>query len=249
MVAGASEGLGAAFAEALARAGFDLVLVARRVEVLEARADELRNRCGVEVRTLALDLAEADAITRLVTATATLEVGLAIYNAAYAPLGPLLERTTAELDRVVAVNVRGPLQFARAFAAPMSVRRRGAVVLVSSLAGQQGTPRLASYAASKAFSIVLAEGLWAELRGLGVDVLAVCAGAIRTPGYQARAGVREAPGTLDAADVAAATLRALGRGPRVIPGWLNRVASWILGRMLPRRVAIAIMASSTEGLS
>lgn len=94
-----------------------------------------------------------------------------------------------------------------------------------------------------------AEKLAAELRGLGVDVLAVCAGAIRTPGYQARAGVREAPGTLDAAAVAAATLRALGRGPRVIPGWLNRIASWILGRMLPRRVAIAIMASSTEGLS
>jgi short-subunit dehydrogenase len=119
---------------------------------------------------------------------------------------------------------------------------------MSSLAGNQGTPRLTTYAASKAFNSVLGEGLWHELRGYGVDVVASCAGAIRTPGY-ADARSDEAPGTLDAEAVAERTLDALGSGPRVTPGLTNRLASQVMGRLLPRRLAVSIMARSTRGLS
>jgi len=130
----------------------------------------------------------------------------------------------------------------------MLERHRGAVVLMSSLAGLQGSPRIATYAASKAFNTILAEGLWGELHRSGIDVLATCAGAIRTPGY-AEITAREAPGMLDPADVAQQTLAALGRGPRLVPGLLNRLASFVTGRVLPRRAAVRLMAANTKNLS
>jgi short-subunit dehydrogenase len=248
IVAGASEGLGAAFARALARRGMNVVLLARRADVLEALAEELRDGHGIEVRTSAVDLADPELATIVQRTTGTLDVGVAIYNAAYAPVGDFVERSAEELTRVVDVNVRGPVLFARMFAPPMVVRRRGALVLVSSLAGFQGTPRLATYAASKAFGIVLAEGLWGELRRHGVDVIATVAGAVRTPGY-VRASGRDAPGTVDAETFAEATIASLDRGPRIVVGWINALAGWIVGRLLPRRIAIAIMGKTTKGLA
>ena len=85
---------------------------------------------------------------------------------------------------------------------------------MSSLAGNQGSPKIATYAASKAFNIILAEGLWHELKRHGSMLLASCAGAISTPGYKNAQNAKEAPGTLDAATVAEKTLNALGKGPR-----------------------------------
>ena len=247
VVAGASEGLGAAFAEALARRGLNLVLLARRAEMLDALAATLRRAHGVEVRPVAADLADASFTERLAAATEGLTVGLGVYNAAYSFVGELLDRPLDDALRVVDVNVRGPLRFVHALAPAMVARGRGGVVLMSSLAGFQGAPRLSAYAASKAFNIVLGESLWAELRPKKVDVLVSCAGAIRTPNYLATGGA-DAPGTLDPAEVAAQTLAALGRGPMVVPGGVNKLARFVLGRVLSRRGAVAVMARSTVGL-
>lgn len=249
LVAGASEGLGEAFAVALAARGTSLVLVARREDKLEALAARLRaQHPAIEVRIVALDLARPDLADALVAASAGLTIGLAVYNAAFAPIGPFLERPLDDLSRVVDVNVRGPLVLARTLAPAMAARGRGGLVLMSSMAGFQGAPRIATYAASKAFSIVLGESLWRELAPRGVDVVCSCAGAIRTPGY-ARSSQGEAPGTLDAKDVAERTLDALGHGPLVIPGATNQLARFFLGRVLSRRQAIAVMARSTEELA
>ena len=106
---------------------------------------------------------------------------------------------------------------------------------------------VATYAASKAFTTVLGEGLWAELAPRGVDVVVSCAGAIRTPNYGG-ASTREAPGTLDAREVADETLDALGRSPSVVPGTTNRFARFLLGRLVPRRTAIHLMAANTRTL-
>lgn len=248
IVAGASEGLGVAFAEALARDGANLLLLARRADRLADVAARIRAAHGVEVRTEACDLGRSDLPDALTALTRGLDVGVAIYNAAYAPVGPFVERSVDELLRVVDVNVRGPLVFARALVPAMLERRRGALVLMSSLAGNQGSPRIAAYAATKAFNTILGEGLWSELRPLGVDVVVSCAGAIRTPGY-AKAASGDAPGTLDGAEVAARTLDALGRGPTVVPGATNQLARFVLGRVMPRRAAISIMGRSTKGLT
>lgn len=119
---------------------------------------------------------------------------------------------------------------------------------MSSMAGFQGAPRIATYAASKAFTTVLGESLWSELSPKGVDVVVSCAGAIRTPNYLGSSKA-EAPGTLDASAVAEASLGALGRGPTVVPGTTNQLARFVLGRFLSRRAAISIMGKSTKELS
>lgn len=248
LVAGASEGLGAAFATALAARGLSLVLLARRGDLLASLAAELRAKHGVEVVTEVCDLARPDLSAVFERVTREREIGCAVYNAAYAPIGPLLERTGDELLRMVDVNVRGPLVCARAVAPAMVARGRGGIVLMSSLAGFQGTPRIATYAATKAFTTVLAEGLWSELAPKGVHVVASCAGAIRTPNYTAT-GARDAPGTLAPDVVAERSLDALGRGPTVIPGATNQLTQFLFGRVLPRRMAIDIMRRATDTLT
>lgn len=248
LVAGASEGLGAAFAAALATRGLNLLLLARRADHLQAVAETVRANTSVQVRTQAFDLARPDLADALATLIANTDIGLAVYNAAFAPVGELTSRPMDDLLGVVDVNIRGPLIVARTLAPKMTARGRGGIVLMSSLAGYQGAPRIATYAASKAFNIVLGEGLWRELKPHGVDVIVSSAGAIRTPGYAKAAG-KDAPGTLDAATVAEQTLDALGRGPVVVPGTTNRIARFVLGRMLPRRTAIEIFARSTKDLS
>jgi short-subunit dehydrogenase len=247
VVAGASEGLGAAFAEAIAARGVGVVLLARREAALRAVADELAARHHVEARPVACDLEDAAFPDALAAATEGLTIGLGVYNAAYSFIAPIFERPLSDALRVVDVNVRGPLRFAHALVPPMIERGRGGLVLVASMAGFQGGPRLAPYAASKAFEIVLAESLWAELRPSGVDVLATCPGAVRTPSYL-KTTSKEAPGTLDPLDVASRTLDALGSGPTYVPGAVNKMARFFLGRVLPRSTAVGIMQRNTADL-
>ena len=246
-MAGASEGLGQAFARALAARGLHLVLLARRPGPLEALAADLRARHGVEVRTAALDLGRADLAEAVDRVTAGLTVGLLVYDAAASSIGPFLERPLPAHLEVLDVNCRGPLVLTHLLGGAMARRGRGGVLLMASLAGGQGNPWLACYAASKAFEIVLAEGLWAELRERGVDVLCCRAGATRTPAFEAtrpRAGVP----TMPPAEVVEVALDALGRGPTVVAGALNRVAALLLTRLLPRRLAIRAMERATRRL-
>jgi uncharacterized protein len=248
VVAGASEGLGAAFAAALAARGVNLLLLARRGELLRDVARRLRADNAIEVRDVVCDLARPDLAGALEALTQDLDIGLAVYNAAYAPVGETIAQPIDDLLRVVDVTVRAPLIVVRTLAPGMVARGRGGIVLMSSLAGLQGAPRIAAYAGSKAFNTIFGAGLWSELSPKGVDVVVCCAGAIRTPGY-AKVVKSDAPGTLGARTVADAALDALGRGPIVVPGAFNRFAHFVLGRVLPRRAAIAAMARSTKNFT
>jgi short-subunit dehydrogenase len=248
LVAGASEGIGAAFARELARRGLDLVLVARRAEPLEATAREIAGETKVQVRCLPLDLTRADAAAVLEDELAALDVGLVVYNAALAPAGTFLEIPLDEQLAAIDANVRGPLALAHAFGRRMAARGAGGILLMSSLTAFQGSPYVATYGATKSFLLALAEGLWFELAPRGVDVLAVCAGATRTPRYLKRAQGR-APGELEAEQVAHEALAALGHGPLMIPGRFKRIASQLMRRLLPRRAALRIMGGQTRHLA
>ena len=246
VVAGASEGLGAAWVDALAGRGLHVLAVARRPEPLERMAQRVAAKHGVEVRTLAADLAAPGFTDRLAAAGSGLEIGTLVYNAAFSFTGFLLDQPAQDAQRVIDVNVRGPLTLIQQLVPAMIERRRGTLVLMSSLAGNQGAPGLAAYAASKAFTTSLAESLHAELRPAGVDVLACVAGAVRTPGYAATVG-RDAPGTLDPDQVVEAALAGLGRAALVTPGGMNRFAGFVMRRLLPRAAATAIMGRATKG--
>jgi short-subunit dehydrogenase len=248
LVAGGSYGLGAAFAEGIARRGVNLVLLARNEDQLTATANRLRDVYDIDVIAIAADMSDFRIVKERVDRL-TVSIGLLVYDAAYAPIGRFEDVTEDQLARAAAVNVQAPLLLVKLLSAPMIERRRGGIVLMSSLAGSQGSPNIAAYAATKAFNAILAEGLWKELKPRGVDVLACMAGAILTPGYKDAADAKPAPGTLEASAVAEQTLDALGKGPIVIPGAVNKIGRFILTRLLSRRAAIAIMAKNTGGLS
>jgi short-subunit dehydrogenase len=244
LVAGASEGIGAAFATELAARGLDLVLVARRPEPLAALAARLPTRAVA----VAADLSTEDGLETVAEATDGREVGLVVANAAYSPIGPFVATDPARLLCSLDLNCRAPLWLARRYLPAMAARGRGGLVIMSSLAGQQGSPGIAAYAATKAFGAVLAEGLWAELRPVGVDVLACVAGAVGTANL-ARAKPSRAPGTVSPEAVVGAALRALGRRPRTVPGGGARAAAAAMSRLLPRRAAIRIIGHASRDLS
>jgi short-subunit dehydrogenase len=129
-------------------------------------------------------------------------------------------------------------------------RRRGGVLIMSSMAGFQGAPLVTVYGASKAFLTSLGEGLAEELAPHGVDVLVCVAGATRTPSYLAgkladrgRTAIEMEP-----AAVARVAVRALGRKPLVVAGAVNRAVRLLLGRLLPRRAAVRLLHRGTRNL-
>jgi short-subunit dehydrogenase len=180
LIAGASEGLGAAFATAAASRGVNVVVVARRQAPLEAVAARLEAEHGVSARAVVADMADPTTPTRLAEATADLEIGLLVYNAAASAQGRFLDVSFDEHVLNIAVNVTTPTALAYHFGRAMRDRGRGGIVLVSSMAALQGTKIFASYAAAKSYELILGEGLWDELRDHGVDALGYVVGATAT---------------------------------------------------------------------
>jgi short-subunit dehydrogenase len=247
LVVGASDGLGAAFAAELAARGLNLVLVARRAPLLAELAGRLHAAHGTRVRPLVADVSTVDGVTTVLASTTDDEVGLLVVNAALAPISPFLDLTPRQLDGMLDVNCRAAVQLAHAFGGRMVARGRGGLILLSSVASQQGSALVAHYAATKAYLRVLAEGLWYEWRPHGVDVLACCPGLVRTPTYEQgrpRPG-RLVPPAMEPAVVAREALAALGRRPVMVPGLRNKVTAALAARLIPRRTAITTASRET----
>ena len=245
VVAGAGEGLGAAFTFELAKRGLNVLLIARRMQHIESVATQILSTYDVSTLCLALDLGNEDTVHRVQSKLVDKDLGLLVYNAAHVPLGSFLDTDAANLEQAINVNVRGPLTFVRVLAPMMKAQGRGGIVLMSSLAGLQGGSGLVTYSSTKAFNIILAEGLWRELRESGIDVVTCIAGAVRTPGYSTYSK-EDTPGIQEPETVARQALDALAKGPRFVPGLLNRISAQLLTRLLPRRTAISLLANATR---
>jgi hypothetical protein len=249
LVAGASDGIGEAFARRLAEASLNVLLLARRAALLERLAAELAAKHGVEARALVADLTSADLDARVAEATRDLEVGLLVYNAgAVHGVGHLLDRPVEDALALVALNCRGPLLLAHRLGGAMRARGRGGIVLLTSMVALSGSSHVAAYAATKAFDWILAQSLWHELQPRGVDVLGVVAGATRTPSLLA-SKPRLAPPLvpMEPDEVARGALAALGKGPLWFAGEANRAAAQALAAA-PRVATIDTMSRMTAGL-
>jgi short-subunit dehydrogenase len=234
LVTGASSGIGAAFARALAAAGVNVVLTARREDRLRALAAELGR---VETRVVPLDLGAEGAPLALANAVADIEIGILINNAGFGMAGRFERAAYDRLLEMVRLNCVAVTALSRLFLPPMRARGRGAMIVLSSAAGYQPLGLGAAYGATKAFDLMLAEALWAENRGSGVDVLAVSPGPVDTE-FQTVAGESPHPGDTPN-EVVRVALAALGRKPSVVVGTANKVRAWSV-RLAPRAVVARI---------
>jgi uncharacterized protein len=249
LVAGASEGIGASFATCLAAEGMNLVLVARRLKPLQQLADLLENNYKVRVMCISCDLSGANATQQVVEALNGLEISLLVYNAALSYIGPFIKNSAENHSRAAQVNMITPLNMVRLFGENMVTKGKGAIILMTSMAGLQGSGYLSVYAATKAFSRILAESLWYEWKNSGVDVIACCAGATATPGYKNTHPEKTGfftPQVLNPEEVTYECFRKLGRQPSLITGKGNRVASFVMQKILPRKMAVNIMGDTTR---
>lgn len=241
LVTGASAGLGARFAERLAADGYDLVLVARRAARLERLSAAL---CagGSAVHVLPLDLARSGAVGELTAwlEARSLAIDVLINNAGFGLRGPFERQAPGELVDMIELNVRAPVELARALVPGMIARGHGAILNVASTAAFTAGPGLAVYYASKAFLLSFSQALHEECRLHGVRVSCLCPGATATE-FGARSGLadsalfRRMQGPVE--PVVSAGLAGL-RANRavVVPGWQNRLAVFAT-RVLPRSVA------------
>jgi short-subunit dehydrogenase len=237
LVTGASAGLGEAFAGRLARRGMHLVLSARREERLRALADRLAAEHGVRIRVVPADLGEPGAAGRLwEEASARQPIHLLVNNAGFGAQGRFDELSLERQVEMVRLNCTAVLDLAHHALREMRARGEGGLINVSSVAAFQPVPELATYAASKAFVLSFSQALWAESRGSGVRVLALCPG--RTPTeFQAVAGTGSPEGAFGVRspeEVVEAALAALERDRHTeVPGLENRLAASLV-RILPR---------------
>lgn len=238
LVTGASSGLGEQFARQLSARGYDLVLVARREQRLQAIADELPGDAVVVSHDLAADPGGlVDRVDEL-----ELEVDLLVNNAGFGTYGRIWEIEEGRDAELVRLNCEAVVVLTRAFLPPMLGRRRGGVIVVASTAGMQPLPYEATYAASKAFALSYTEALSEELRGTGVRALAVNPGPVPTE-WQQVAGhddVGVVPGEIPAEQCVAEALEAWDAGRRtVIPGRLMR---WVMrgSRLGPRALQLRV---------
>lgn len=181
-VAGASEGVGRAFAETLAGRGLDVVLLARRKGVLDEVAGEIEQRYRVRTRVVAVDLATEDVAALVADQLSDLEIGFFVYCAgADSNFKPFLSSPLEVAESMLHRNCTVLMQLCHRLCRPMTERGRGAVVILGSGAGFAGTANMVAYAATKAFDMVFAEALWCELKPKGVDVLGLILGETDTP--------------------------------------------------------------------
>jgi short-subunit dehydrogenase len=223
VIAGGSDGTGAAFARRVAEQGVNLVLLARRPDPLAELAAELEVAHRIEVRTGQVDLAQPGAADEITDITADLDVGLLIYNAgATMGFNHWTDWSEADITHMVTMNCLTTSLLARRLAEPMCERGRGGIVLVGSMAGLAGSAFQSVYNASKAFDWILAEGLWQELGIHGVDALALLLGATRTESHERMDADFEGQTTMAPDDVAVEGLANLHAGPVYVVGEHNR---------------------------
>jgi short-subunit dehydrogenase len=240
LVTGASSGIGEQFARQFAVRGWELVLVARRADRLEALAEDL----PTTAQAIPCDLATEAASLREKVAELGVDVDLLVNNAGFGTSGPFLDHDPARDAEQVRLNCEAIVTLAHDFLPPMVERGRGGIINVASTAGMQPLPYESVYAATKAFAISFTDALHTELRGSGVRVLAVNPGPVPTEWQEVAGYPRErvavVPGQIPAEQVVSEALAAYDRGRRsVIPG---RTIRWFIRatRPSPRAVQLRV---------
>ena len=230
LVTGASSGIGKEFARQLAASGLNLVLVARRLPLLEEVGRTLANKYGINYRTLALDLSEENFLERLETVTCDLDIGLVVSNAGTATPGTFLSHDPSHLHQTVRLSVLAHLDLAHHFGKKLAARKRGGIILLSGMGASQGVPYMANDSATRAYVLTLGETLNFELKKDRVHVTVLLPGPTYTAlaekiGFDARSTPLTVEQTVSEGLAALIANR---------PSHLSGVQFRIMNRLMPR---------------
>ncbi len=247
LVAGGAQGIGEAWSRYAAERGVNVIPLDIDQSALDEIGAALPKEFGVECLPVRVDLAADDMLEQVIDSVGDREVGLVVYNAAIADVGPFFKQNTGlDFEKArIAVNVTGPTLLTYHFAKPMLKRRAGGIILMSSGAGLKGAAYYAAYSATKAHSINLAEALWYEFQPYNVDVLAVVAGFTLSTAAMAFEHL-DTSGFQTPEECVAEAMETLGKEPRIISGEAHRAGHEQLNQ-LPNTQAIEAMAQHALG--
>lgn len=248
LITGASSGIGAAMAAALAQRGSRVILSARDTTKLEAVAILLRREHQVEVTVIPADLSKPDGaeVLHAEIVRRGLTIDLLVNNAGFGLNGPFLSHALAKEQEQVQVNVMSLMALSHLFAPAMTERKYGGIINVASLSSFQPQYYSAIYAATKSFVLFFSEALWLELENSNVHVLAVCPGPVVTNFFE-RIGSQPPPQAISAERVASETFQAFDKKrPVLVPGTLTTRLQALAYRVLPRSVIARIAARVSE---
>ncbi len=242
LIAGASQGIGEAFAREIAKKGVNVILIARRENLLKKICNDIHEKHNVEAIPFSIDLTNKNLQDLLKDNLNPYEINLMVYNPALSPIGSFFEQSLALHEKTIDLNCRSPLILTHYFGKRMVKRGKGGIILMASMAGLQGSPVVAHYGATKAYNLNLAQALWWELRDKGVDLLACVAGATNTPNFQEsnpqKSKGMNAP-VMEPVEVAKQALKALPKDkPDVIPGTANKIGAFFMRHVFSRKKAI-----------
>ena len=239
LITGASSGIGKEYAINLAAKGLNIIMVARSSERLMLLEKEIASKYKVNTMTIVADLTKEEDLDHVKRETSKLEVGLLVNNAGKEDSDHFLKTQINTHLETIDLNVKAPLILTHHFGEKMTKRKRGAIITMSSIVAFQGVPYISNYAATKAYNLILSEGIAAEFKKYNVDVLVV------TPGFTKTnlANAYDFSGTpfkpLEPSFVANKAIKSMGRKQLVIPGFINAFLYWSGKFLFSRKINTA----------
>jgi len=242
LVTGSTSGIGEAFAQLLAELGFNLVLISRDQNKLDKTKGSIDEQFDVQVRTLAIDLYQRDAIDRIIQQTNDLEIGLVIPNAGTENTGEFVDNDLLAETRLIHLNMTLPMQMSHHFGQKMKQRQQGGILFVSSLFGYQPVPLVANYSASKAYILSFGQALHVEMKRYGVDVAVLSPGLTKTTmSASMPIDFNKLPlFSQQPRQVAKLGLSILGGKASVVSGVFNKILAWE-NRFMPSLCSAQLM--------
>lgn len=230
LITGASSGIGEAFARRLAADGYDLFLVARSEDKLKSLCLELKNKHSINTDFFAVDLSSNSSDEKVFDKTNEkgFEIGLLINNAGFGSMGDFAELPVERELEMIDLNVRSLVGLTHRYLAGMRERKSGTIINVSSAAGFQPIPFMATYAATKSFVTSFSEAIAEENRLFGIQVLALCPGSTKTNFFDASSidRVTQAKGQQTAEEVVETAISAMnGKRAKIVSGWTNYIVA------------------------
>lgn len=246
LVTGGSSGIGKELAIRLAESGLNIVLIARRKELLEKTAYEIENLYNVETKIIQADLSTDEGLDVVLSESKSIDINLLVNAAGFGTSGLFINSKLSQEKNMLDVNCSSVLSLSHHFIQRFKNNNRGGIIFLSSIVAFQGVPKAAHYSATKAYIQSFAEALSIELKPFGIDVLSAAPGPVHS-GFAERANMNLG-GALTPSDIGISILKALGKNTTSYPGFLTKILTYSL-KTVPRWARVNIMNLVMGGMT